>query len=376
MTQSPQPTFPKIPPVDSARIPDLIKGSRRWFPWRAGPIKDSGKFDKIPVNPSTGRNVNPLDPANWLSFQDALNAYHNGVGHGLGIALSDQHPIIVAGVPYYPTAVDRDNCGDQMDECETMWRQLGNTYIEASPSGKGLRLLGLSRTLVHSGNAGEGREMYANKHFVTITGNGGRGTLCDFTSGIVALERQWFGDRTAPKPPNSSLLGQPAQPEHPVFVEPVLSMLDAISSDTDYDTWRDINYSLASTGWVCARQLAHIWSARAPHRYDAAALDKLFDSFDPTRGISLGTLAFHARKAGWTGKPAPVLQLQAPPLPPHASAMPLLMTADQLRQLPATPYVVRSVFPAQGLAAIYGEPGAGKSFLAPSPSPCPCDWHC
>ena len=364
MTQSPQPTFPKIPPVDPARIPDLIKGSRRWFPWRAGPIKDSGKFDKIPVNPSTGRNVNPLDPANWLSFQDALNAYQNGVGHGLGIALSDQHPIIVAGVPYYPTAVDRDNCGDQMDECETMWRQLGNTYIEASPSGKGLRLLGLSRTLVHSGNAGEGREMYANKHFVTITGNGGRGTLCDFTSGIVALERQWFGDRTAPKPPKSSMLGQPAQPEHPVFVEPVLSMLDAISSDTDYGTWRDINYSLASTGWVCARQLAHIWSARAPRRYDAAALDKLFDSFDPTRGISLGTLAFHARKAGWTGKPAPVLQLQAPPLPPHESAMPLLMTADQLRQLPATPYVVRSVFPAQGLAAIYGEPGAGKSFLA------------
>ena len=141
-------------------------------------------------------------------------------------------------------------------------------------------------------------------------------------------------------------------------------MLDAISSDTDYDTWRDIIYSLASTGWVCAPHLAHTWSARAPHRYDAAALDKLFDSFDPTRGITLGTLTYHARKCGWTGKAAPALQLQAPPPPPHVSAMPLLMTADQLRQLPAAPYVVRSVFPAQGLAAIYGEPGAGKSFLA------------
>ena len=37
---------------------------------------------------------------------------------------------------------------------------------------------------------------------------------------------------------------------------------------------------------------------------------------------------------------------------------------DDGGQLPAAPYVVRSVFPAQGLAAIYGEPGAGKSFLA------------
>ena len=136
----------------------------------------------------------------------------------------------------------------------------------------------MSRSLVHSGNAGEGRELYADKHFVTITGNGGRGAICDFTTGIVALERQWFGDKTTPKQRKKSLLGQPAQPEHPVFVEPVLSMLDAISSDTDYDTWRDIVYSVASTGWVCARQLVHKWSKKAPNRYDTAALDKLFDS--------------------------------------------------------------------------------------------------
>ena len=48
----------------------------------------------------------------------------------------------------------------------------------------------------------------------------------------------------------------------------------------------------------------------------------------------------------------------------NQSPAPLLMTADQLRQLPVPPYVVRSVFPAQGMAAIYGEPGSGKSFLA------------
>lgn len=366
MSPASTPTYPNIPPIDPARIPDLIKGSRRWFPWRAGPIKDSGKFDKIPTHPGTGRNIDPLAPANWFSFEEALSAYRKGVGNGIGIALSEAHPIVLAGVPYYLTAVDRDNCADHMDECEAVWRQLGKTYIEASPSGKGLRLLGLSRTLVHSGNAGEGRELYADKHFVTITGNGGRGAICDFTSGIVALERQWFGDRTAPKPPKRGLLGQPAQPEHPVFVEPVLSMLDAVSSDTDYDTWRDIIYSLASTGWACARQLAHIWSAKATHRYDSAYLDKLFDSFDPARGITLGTLAFHARKNGWTSKPSPLLQMQflPPPPLPHLPPTSLLMTAGQLRQIPAPPYVVRSVFPAQGLAAIYGEPGSGKSFLA------------
>ena len=364
MNVSVQPVMPIIPQVDAANIPAVLKGEKRWFPWRAGPIKESGKFDKIPMNPSTRRDANPLDPANWLSFQDALSAYRNGIGHGLGIALSDQHPINIAGEPFYLTAVDLDNCGDRMEEYEALWCQLGKPYVETSPSGKGLRMLGLSRTLVHSGNAGDGRELYANNQFVTVTGNGGRGALCDFTSGIVALEHNLFGNRTAPKPPKQRLLGQPAQPEHPLFVEPVMSMLDAFSSDTDYGTWRDIIYSLASTDWLCARQLAHIWSAKAKHRYDAAALDKLFDSFDPARGITLGTLAFYARKNGWTDRPTPLLQLLPPPPPAHLPTIPLLMTANQLRQLPVPPYVVRSVFPAHGLAAIYGEPGAGKSFLA------------
>lgn len=361
--QFPNPTIPKIPPVDPASIPDVLKASRRWFPWRAGPFKPTGKFDKIPTHPVTGRNVDPLNPANWFSFEEALNAYRKGVGNGIGIALSKEHPIIVDGESFYPTAIDRDNCAGQMDECHAMWRQLGEPYTEVSPSGKGLRSVGLSRTLVRSGNAGSGREIYADKHFVTITGNGGRGTVCDFTSGIVALERQWFGDMTAPKPAKKSQLGKPAQPEKPVFVEPVLSMLDAISSDTDYGTWRDIVYSVASTNWVSAREIVHVWSKRALDRYDAAALDKLFDSFDPARGITLGTLAFQARKNGWTGKPI-TLQQVPPPSPSGHSIAPTLMTAEQLRQLPAPPYIVRNVLPARGLAAIYGEPGSGKSFLA------------
>jgi RecA/RadA recombinase len=360
----PSPVMPRISPVEHANIPTLLIGERRWLVWRAGPIKENGKFDKIPVNPSTGRNVSPVDPANWLSFQDALNAYSNGVGHGLGIALSDQHPVNLAGSPFYLTAIDLDNCRNRMTEYESLWRQLGQPYVETSPSGNGLRMLGLSRMAVRSGNAGDGRELYANKHYVTITGHGGRGTLCDFTSEIVVLEQQWFSHRTATKPAKQGFLGQPAQPEHSAFVQPVMSKLDAISSDTDYGTWRDIIYSLASTEWVCARQLAHAWSQRAPLRYDATALDKLFDSFDPARGITLGTLTYHARQNGWTDQPSKLLQMQPPPPPAPQLSTPLLMTADQLRELPAALYVVRNVFPAEGLAAIYGEPGSGKSFLA------------
>ncbi|RVQ67111.1 hypothetical protein EKN06_09325 [Croceicoccus ponticola] len=364
MSSTSAPVYPKIPPVDPTPIPPLIKGIKRWLPWRAGPYKPNGKFDKVPIDPVTGRNVSPVDPSNWVTISDALEACRKGLAQGIGIALSDQHPITVAGEQFFLTAIDLDNCVSRVEEYKLLWAEMGQPYGEVSPSGKGLRMLGLSRTVVRGGNAGDGKELYATGRFVTVTGLGGRGALCDFTSDIITLEQQWFGNRSAPKPPKKGMLGQPAQPEHPVFVAPVLSMLDAISSDTDYGTWRDIVYSVASTGWVCARHLAHTWSKRALHRYDAAALDKLFDSFDPARGITIATLAFYARKNGWTDKPTPLLQVLPPPPPPGNSAVPLLMTASQLRQIPAPPYVVRSVFPAQGLAAIYGEPGSGKSFLA------------
>lgn len=141
--------------------------------------------------------------------------------------------------------------------------------------------------------------------------------------------------------------------------------LDHVSSDTDYPTWRNIGWAIMSTGWTCAPQIVHGWSRRAPFRYDKAATDTLIRGFDPARGITVATLFHHAKQNGWImpQQCPPALTPLTPPPPPPAH-LPLLMTADQLRQLPAVPYVVRSAFPAQGLAAIYGEPGAGKSFLA------------
>jgi hypothetical protein len=178
-----------------------------------------------------------------------------------------------------------------MADHQALWKQLGQPYVETSPSGGGLRMLGFSSTVIQGGNAGDGRELYGSKRYVSVTGNGGRGTLLDFTDGVVALEQQWFGNRSAQKTPRQKQFGQPMQPEHPIFVEPVLAMLDAVSSDTDYETWRGIIYSLASTEWNCALQVAHAWSRKAPHRYNRDVLDKLFASFDHTRGITLGTLA-------------------------------------------------------------------------------------
>ncbi|WP_338466366.1 AAA family ATPase [Novosphingobium sp. ZN18A2] len=347
----------RIPhPVPQA-IPDLLKAERRWVAWKAGPPKPSGKFDKLPVDPLGGHRINALDPVNWLPFDTALAAHQRGAASGIGIVLSDQHPINVDGFDYYAVAIDLDTCANEMASHHTMWRQLGMPYVEVSPSGKGLRMLGLSRVALQGGNAGDGRELYYAKRFVTVTGHGARGKLCDFTEGVVDLTRKWFPSRSAKQSTILQPQVPPKLPETKATVSDALSMLDAVSPDCDYETWRNIIWSLASTGWANARLIAHKWSRKALHRYDADILDNLFDVFDASKGITLRTLGHHARSNGWSGDmPAPS--------PPVETPQPYLMTADQLRQIPATPYLVRGVLPAHGLAAIYGESGSGKSFLA------------
>ena len=355
--------LPAIPPVVPQNVPDILKREKRWLAWRAGPLKPTGKFDKFPVDPKTGRKINPVDPGNWLPFEAALTAHQQGIASGIGFALSNQHPLVTSAGPAYLTAIDLDHCLGTMNQQKALWRELGAPYVEFSPSQQGLRMLGLTSTALKGGNAGGGRELYSSGRFMTITGIGSKGTLRDITAELSVVERRWFPAKPALATPpvclTTSLI-----PETREQGARVLSMLDAVSADTTYEIWRDIIWSIASTGWASSRPIAHLWSQKALHRYDGPALDKLVDDYDPARGITLGTLAYHARQNGWTDKPGLKPQAQQALPPATQQARGRLMTADQLRQLPAAPYVVRSVFPAQGLAAIYGEPGCGKSFLA------------
>lgn len=362
--------FPNVPPVVAEPIPDAIKRERRWLGWWAGPIKENSKFDKYPVDPQTGRKINPLDPANWLSFDEAMDAHQRDMAKGVGFVLSDQHPINFNSKPQFVVAIDLDHCGGKMDAYQSLWIELGQPYVEVSPSGKGLRMFAFSDVPLRGGNAGDGREFYSSNRFMTVTGHGAKGQMLEAATPLMALHQRWFpvGTLGVSNLPPQAIMS--TRPETRECVASVLSMLDRVSSDTDYNTWRDIIWAIKSTGWACADEVVHRWSKKTPHRYDGATADKLLGDFMPSRGITLGTLAHHARLGGWTGSlamvPGTLPPPPLPPLPPPIPAMPggPLLTASELKRLPAVPYVVRGLLPARGLAAIYGEPGSGKSFLA------------
>jgi hypothetical protein len=196
-----------------------------------------------------------------------------------------------------------------------------------------------------------------------------------------ALLQIWHGElakrttSSAAAAPSSPPLGLPPQSfapppgfarlEEGLFGLTVMeSALDYVSADIAYDEWRNIIWAIMSTGWRCAPQIAHSWSKLAPHRYNAVAVDALIRGFDPTRGITIASLFHHAKQNGWTmPQQYPLAVVPSPPPLPPPPIGPLL-TASELQRLPTVPYVVRGLLPVQGLVAIYGEPGSGKSFLA------------
>lgn len=92
-------------------------------------------------------------------------------------------------------------------------------------------------------------------------------------------------------------------PETPEEIERVKSMLSAISADCGYELYRQIIWSILSTEWDCAEQLALEWSRTAPGRFSQDTFDNLVNGFDPARGTGFGTLCFHAQENGWADEP-------------------------------------------------------------------------
>jgi AAA domain/Primase C terminal 2 (PriCT-2) len=362
--------WPQIPKIERDNIPSLLKGIDQWVIWRAGPLKGNGKFDKIPISPSTGHNINGQDPKNWLPYKDAVAAYDRGIGNGIGIVLNNEHTIQHNGSEYYLIALDFDNCFGSLNSFNELWLSLGKPYVERSPSGNGLRMFALSTEVLRGGNDGNGHELYSGGRFMTVTGGEGRGQVKDATAGLVDLHQQWFGQEgpREKSDPGSNLspelLAKPGsntwlpREQTDQEVERVKQQLSFVSSDTDYETWRNIVWAIMSTGWTSAEAIAREWSMKAADRYDASAFDNLVRSFDPSRGITLGTLYHRAEQNGW--KPAALQpNVGDSAVKPHR-----LLTAQEVKALPNLPYRVRGLLPAQGVAAIYGEPGSGKSFLA------------
>jgi putative DNA primase/helicase len=91
-----------------------------------------------------------------------------------------------------------------------------------------------------------------------------------------------------------------SNPETPRQIAIIQQQLEFIDADCDYETYRNVIWGVASTGWECAYKIALEWSLTAEHRFEEHTLDALFYSYDPERDdrITVGTIYHYAKQGG------------------------------------------------------------------------------
>lgn len=197
-----------------------------------------------------------------------------------------------------------------------------------------------------------------------------------------------------------------------IEVKKVEQMLKLISSDCDYQKYRNIVWAIESLNWQCGYELAYYWSKSTPHRFDKQVLDSLIQSYKPGH-FSYATLMMFAKQAGWdeskwnsdllqwekenawrermtqqeknykwtaglgrteidiyfeklkikyNNEIAQEALLTHLPVNIEQSNQKLL-SASELKALPKPDYLIKGILPATGISACYGASGSGKSFL-------------
>ena len=178
---------------------------------------------------------------------------------------------------------------------------------------------------------------------------------------------------TIPHPaPYSTRTSVPEVPEQIAKLKSALAVLspDALrgqgklyepgDTSVSEDYWLLVIWAIASLGWICGEEIAREWSKQS-NRYTDDGFEQAWNGFDPSnpKRIGIGSLYKLAKEHGW--KPPITATLLAPPL--QASDRYKVLWPADIAIIQPIQWRLKHVLPATGLAAIYGQSGAGKSFL-------------
>ena len=166
------------------QFPQALKESRRWVCFDAS---------KRPIDPATGQNAKPNDPATWGTLEAAQAAVARFGLRGVGVLLGE-------GL----CGIDIDHCRNPgTGALSAMAQEIIDrmqTYTEASPSGTGVHLLFYGRKPAGACRKSSiGLEMYDGGRYFTVTGNALRDCpIEERTAECAAVHGQYLAK---PEPP-------------------------------------------------------------------------------------------------------------------------------------------------------------------------------
>jgi P4 family phage/plasmid primase-like protien len=273
-----------------SNLPEPLRVLPRYLVWREVPDPETGRVKKVPFYPGSGRQRKGLldteaDLAQLVTLDEARRVKSN-LYSGVGFALVATDEV---------GAFDIDKCLDDAGELipehagyDLVLRaaQIG-AYIEVSPSGRGLRIMGHCRNT--EAYSREGVEYWGAKRYVTVTGKvwANSGQWVDLTD-----LRSSLGTRKTP-------VGDYEEDEGGIITQRTLdelqSALGAFPSE-EYEIWVRMGHALKTIGDP-GRALWLEWSASSDKFREADALAK-WDSFNPT-STSYKAVFAEAARWGW-----------------------------------------------------------------------------
>lgn len=186
-----------------ARVPEALTERPQWVVWRFE-SREGDKPTKVPLNARTGTLAATNNPATWVTWGEALEAFAGGVGDGVGFVFSADDPFC---------GVDFDNCIDDAGNIEATARgyiDRLNSYIEVSPSGRGAKCIVRATIPDGRGRKNARFEVYDRLRFFTITGrhlDGMPYSIEDRQAELLAIRDEIFppakpapAERRAPQP--------------------------------------------------------------------------------------------------------------------------------------------------------------------------------
>lgn len=358
-----------------------------WVVWRWIVRTPGAKPDKPPFRARNPRSyADTQDPASWTTFDAAARCVGDRLADGLGYVLRDDARLI---------ALDLDNCRDAQTGEIAPWAaelvETCDTYTEVTPSGRGLRIIGLNETLlapIHRQVAmpdGGRVEIYHRcPRYITVSGHrlpeapDRLRAICDTTVELLRASAPGGADPDAPAPePNPDAEGAP---------EDIAAALAAIpNADLPWDEWSRVGMAAFRASGGSAEALAawSAWSAKSRKHVDGACAERWAHwRRSPPSRLGFGTLYHLARQANplWVppsrhaaaaGGNAPQAPWDADPAQPPPAAPPprqapalRLLTAEDAIAIAPPRWLVRDLIPEGALGVLYGQPGAGKSFIA------------
>lgn len=359
--------------------PRSIRNARRWLLWREGKVpyytngtKRSGTLD------------GPEDVARFATLEDALNVLerdprYRGIGFALGYdADCDAH---WQGIDL-DDALDGDRFKHEFHE-----RICNGTeaFIERSPSGRGLHIIGLGpafRAIKWTKPDEPKVEAYSAGRFFTFTGRMLRDSEpLDLAPLAERIRAELRGQGGAREQRVRKAVGTPSaylERQSPAFrawleEHPIEEALAEYGFQRCEDRWTSPRSTSGVPGVVVLDRLRAVSfhasdeGLGTPAANEQATVFNAFDlaarfRFNDDRRFAMRELLAPNSPENRQSTSAEGVDFgsKIAPSPPRFR----LRTADEVACLPSLRWRVRGVLPTAGLAAVYGAPGSGKSFLA------------